>query len=97
MLRYARCHHELSLALHQLDEQPRALLEDLMVLGRSVTASAAEGEVIFRARVPSAPEDLQKLWREFLTSYAKALKAKHDLPIAVEDKAEWVELRVRTA
>ena len=72
------------------------LLEDLMVLGREVTVGAAEGEVIFCVHVPNVPVDLQKLWREFLVSYANALKSRHDLPIEVEDKAEWVELRVRT-
>jgi len=72
------------------------LLEDLAALGPNVAVGASEGEVAFRAHVPRASEDLQKVWRDFLVSYASALKSKHDLPIEVEDKVEWVELRVRT-
>jgi len=37
------------------------LLEDLMALGRNITVSAAEGEVVFCVHVPNVPEDLQKL------------------------------------
>jgi len=66
--------------------EPAPLLEDLAVLGMEVVVSAAEGEVVFCVHVPNVSEDLQKAWREFLVSYAKALKAKHgDLPIAVEN------------
>jgi len=35
-------------------------------------------------------EDLQKVWRDFLVSYAKALKAKHELPIEVKDVVRTV-------
>lgn len=51
--------------------------------------------MVFCVHVPNVPEDLQKLWRDFLISYASALKSRHNLPI--EDKVEWIELRVRTA
>jgi len=72
------------------------LLEDLMALGREITVRASEGEVIFCVHVPHLSEDLQRVWKDFLLSYARALKAKHDLPIEVEDRGDWVELRVRT-
>jgi len=75
------------------------LLEDLAAPGRNVVAGASEGEVIFCVHVPNVPEDLQKAWREFLVSYAKALKAKHgDLPIEITDVGgeDWVEIVVRT-
>jgi len=64
------------------------MLEDLMALGREVTVSAADGEVVFCVYVPHVSEDLRKLWRDFLVSYASALKSRHDLPVEVEDKAE---------
>jgi len=78
-------------------KEPAPLPEGLAAPGGEVAVGASEGEVIFCVHVPSVPEGPRKLWRDFLTNYARALKAKHDLPIAVEDKAEWVELRVRTA
>jgi len=60
--------------------------------------TARAGEVAFRIRVPRVSEDLRKVWRDFLSSYAKALKAKHGLPITVEDieGEDWVEIVVRT-
>jgi len=75
----------------------KPLIEDLMELGLNVVVGAADGEVVFCVYLPDVSEDLQKLWREFLLNYANALKAKHDLPISVEDKVEWIELQVRTA
>jgi len=72
------------------------LLHDIMTVDQYAEVDASEGEVAFRVHVPSVPEDLQKLWREFLTNYATALKSRHDLPIAVEDRVGWVEVRVRT-
>ena len=80
----------------RLDEL-KSLIEDLMVLGLNVVVGAADGEVAFCVYLPKVEEDLRKLWREFLLNYANALKAKHDLPISVEDKVEWIELQVRTA
>ena len=75
----------------------KPLIEDLMALRLNATVGAADGEVVFRVYVPDVSEDLRKLWREFLLNSANALKAKHDLPISVEDKVEWIELQVRTA
>jgi len=60
---------------------------------------ASEGEIAFRIHVPRVTDDLQRVWRDFLVSYAEALKAKHgDLPITVEDieGEDWVEIVVRT-
>ena len=74
------------------------LLDDIMALDREVVVGASEGEIAFRIHVPRVSEDLRKVWRDFLSSYAKALKAKHGLPITVEDieGEDWVEIVVRT-
>jgi hypothetical protein len=56
----------------------KLLIEDLLALGLNVTVGASDGEVVFCVYVPNVAEDLRKLWREFLVSYANALKAKHD-------------------
>jgi len=56
--------------------------------------------VIFRIHVPNVSEDLQKVWGDFLVSYAKALKAKHgDLSTEIVniEGEDWVEIVVRTA
>ena len=84
----------------------KALAEDLAALDREIVVGASEGEVVFRIRVlptagaPGAQDDaeevFQQLWRKIFLAYANALKAKRNLPITVEDKVEWVELRVRT-
>ena len=60
--------------------------------------AARAGRVAFRIHVPRVSEDLRKVWRDFLSSYAHALKAKHGLPITVEDieGEDWVEIVVRT-
>jgi len=74
------------------------LLDDLIALDREVVVGASEGEIAFRIHVPRVSEDLRKVWRDFLASYAKALKAKHgDLPIEIEDieGEDWVEIVVR--
>jgi len=62
-------------------KEPAPLLEDLMALGREVAVGASVGEVAFRIHVPRLSEDLQKVWKDPLVSYARALKAKHGLPI----------------
>jgi len=74
------------------------LLEDLAALGGEVAVGAAEGEVVFRAHVPNISEDLRKVWKDFLVSHAKALKAKHGLLIEVKDVEgeDWVEIVLRT-
>ena len=75
------------------------LLEDIMAVDQYAEVGASDGEVAFRIHVPHLSEDLRRAWREFLTSYAEALKAKHgDLPITVEDieGEDWVEIVVRT-
>ena len=67
--------------------------------GRNVAVGASDGEVAFRIHVPHLSGDFQKAWRDFLVSYARALKAKHgDLPIEVEnvEGEDWVEVVVRT-
>ena len=60
----------------RLDEL-KPLIEDLLALGLPVVVGASDGEVALCVYVPNVSEDLQKLWREFLVSYA-ALEAKHD-------------------
>ena len=75
------------------------LLHDIIAVDQYAEVGASEGEVAFCIHVPHLSEDLRKVWRDFLTSYARALKAKHgDLPIEVEDVEgeDWVEVVVRT-
>ena len=75
------------------------LLDDIIALDREIVVGASDGEISFRIHVPHVTEDLQKVWKDFLVSYAKALKAKHgDLPIEIEDieGKDWVENVVRT-
>jgi len=74
------------------------LLEGLAALGPNVVG-ASDGEVAFRIHVPNVSEDLQRVWRDFLVSYARALKERHgDLPIEIADiEGEgWVDIIVKT-
>jgi len=80
-------------AVAGLPQLPLYFFPSLLIL-----YTARAGEVAFRIHVPRVSEDLRKVWRDFLSSYAKALKAKHGLPITVEDieGEDWVEIVVRT-
>jgi len=75
------------------------LLNDIAAIDQYAVVGASEGEVAFRIHVPHLSEDLRKVWKDFLASYAKALKAKHgDLPIEIVniEGEDWVEVVVRT-